>query len=78
MVFAPIIGASGFSNLGWLLGYIKWYDPIRGESYWAFTDGRGAYAEGLFGLRVQPNIWFMKPRWALEQAEELTYGALPP
>ena len=49
------LGPSGFSNLGVAFQLFKkrWIS-LRGESYWAFTDGRGAYAEGLFGLRIQP------------------------
>jgi hypothetical protein len=55
------IGASGFSNLGVAFRLYKFgILQLRGESYWAFTDGRGAYAEGLFGLRLQPNIWFIE------------------
>ena len=39
--------------------YKKGAFSLRGESYWAFTDGRGAYAEGLFGVRYQPGwIYF--------------------
>lgn len=46
------LGASGFSNIGSsfeLYAHGAW--SLLGETYWAFTDGRGAYAEGLFGLR---------------------------
>ena len=49
------LGTSGFSNLGVAFQlYKEGWLSLRGESYWAFTDGRGAYAEGLFGLRLQP------------------------
>jgi len=55
------LGEDGFSNLGIAFRlYRKGMVQLRGESYWAFTDGRGAYAEGLFGLRLQPNIWFVE------------------
>ena len=55
------LGEDGFSNLGIAFRlYRKGMVQLRGESYWAFTDGRGAYAEGLFGLRLQPNIWFIE------------------
>jgi len=55
------LGEDGFSNLGIAFRlYRKGLVQLRGESYWAFTDGRGAYAEGLFGLRLQPNIWFVE------------------
>lgn len=55
------LGEDGFSNLGIAFRlYRKGMIQLRGESYWAFTDGRGAYAEGLFGLRLQPNIWFVE------------------
>ena len=55
------LGPSGFSNLGVAFRlYRKGMIQLRGESYWAFTDGRGAYAEGLFGFRLQPNIWFIE------------------
>lgn len=48
------LGSSGFSNLGVAFQlYKKGMLSLRGESYWAFTDGRGAYAEGLFGVRLQ-------------------------
>ena len=48
------LGDSGFSNLGVAFQlYKRGLLSLRGESYWAFTDGRGAYAEGLFGLRIQ-------------------------
>ena len=46
------LGPSGFSNIGSsfeLYTHQKW--SLLGETYWAFTDGRGAYAEGLFGIR---------------------------
>jgi hypothetical protein len=47
------VGSSGFSNIGIAFElYKKAAFSVRGESYWAFTDGRGAYAEGLFGLRL--------------------------
>jgi len=54
------LGESGFSNLGIAFQlYKKGAISLRGESYWAFTDGRGAYAEGLFGVRYQPGwIYF--------------------
>ena len=43
------LGEDGFSNLGIAFRlYRKGMVQLRGESYWAFTDGRGAYAEGLF------------------------------
>jgi len=55
------LGEDGFSNLGIAFRlYRKGMVQLRGESYWAFTDGRGAYAEGLFGLRLQPNVWFIE------------------
>ena len=47
-------GESGFHNLGIAF---KLYEygvlSLLGESYWAFSDGRGAYAEGLFGIRAK-------------------------
>jgi len=55
------LGEDGFSNLGVAFRlFKKGMIHLRGESYWAFTDGRGAYAEGLFGLRLQPNMWFVE------------------
>ena len=55
------LGESGFSNLGVAFRlFKKGVVQLRGESYWAFTDGRGAYAEGLFGLRIQPNYLFVE------------------
>ena len=52
--FRTYLGDDGFSNLGVAFQlYKKGLVSLRGESYWAFTDGRGAYAEGLFGLRLQ-------------------------
>ena len=55
------VGASGFSNLGVAFRLFKrGMLQFRGESYWAFTDGRGAYAEGLFGLRLQPKYLFVE------------------
>jgi hypothetical protein len=48
------LGEDGFSNLGVAFQlYKKGLISLRGESYWAFTDNRGAYAEGLFGIRLQ-------------------------
>jgi len=55
------LGESGFSNLGVAFRLFKYnFIQLRGESYWAFTDGRGAYAEGLFGLRLQPKHLFVE------------------
>ena len=55
------LGSTGFSNLGIAFQLFKkdWIG-LRGESYWAFTDGRGAYAEGLFGLRLQPGWGYVE------------------
>lgn len=55
------LGESGFSNIGVGFNLFKtkhW--SLRGESYWAFTDMRGAYAEGLFGCRYQYNFVFVE------------------
>lgn len=47
------LGEDGFANLGVAFQLYRWKGlSVRGESYWAFTDGRGAYAEGLFGVRL--------------------------
>jgi len=55
------LGSQGFSNLGIAFQlYKKGHVSFRGESYWAFTDGRGAYAEGLFGFRYQPNAFYVE------------------
>jgi hypothetical protein len=55
------LGTSGFSNLGVAFQLYKYKSLIlRGESYWAMTDGRGAYAEGLFGLRYQPGMFYVE------------------
>lgn len=48
------LGEDGFANLGIAFQLYRYRMlSVRGESYWAFTDGRGAYAEGLFGIRLQ-------------------------
>lgn len=55
------LGESGFSNIGVGFSLYKTkYWSVRGESYWAFTDMRGAYAEGLFGYRYQRSYFFIE------------------
>ena len=55
------LGSNGFSNLGVAFQLYRYKAlSLRGESYWAFTDGRGAYAEGLFGIRYQKNWWYIE------------------
>lgn len=55
------LGDQGFSNLGIAFQlYKKSNFSFRGESYWAFTDMRGAYAEGLFGIRYQPGYLYVE------------------
>ena len=55
------VGEDGFSNIGVGFNLLKtnhW--SLRGESYWAFTDMRGAYAEGLFGCRYERSVVFIE------------------
>lgn len=55
------VGEDGFSNIGTAFQLYTWgIVSLRGETYWAFTDGRGAYAEGLFGLRGTYNGWYIE------------------
>ncbi len=48
-------GKNGFGNIGIrFLGIKRSHFSLLGSTYWAFTDNRGAYAEGLFETIIKP------------------------
>lgn len=59
--FKSSFGEDGFVNIGTGFKFLdSEYFSLLGETYWAFTHGRGAYAEGLFGARVNYKIFFLE------------------
>lgn len=59
--FKSYFGEFGFVNIGTGFKFLdSEYFSLLGETYWAFTHGRGAYAEGLFGARVNYKIFFLE------------------
>ncbi|CAN0102301.1 unnamed protein product, partial [Chrysoparadoxa australica] len=49
------IGDGGFGNIGMRIkAFGNRYLELMGSTYWAFTDNRGAYAEGIFEILAKP------------------------
>jgi|GEM_PF-5447057 len=52
-VFKGYVGPNRFCNLGLRLVAIDWkLVKVMGSTYWAFTNNKGAYAEGLFEFSI--------------------------
>lgn len=56
-VMKTYFGENGFGNIGARFVAHEWRKvKFMGSTYWAFTDNKGAYAEGLFEIQVNaPN-----------------------
>ncbi len=54
-VVKAYFGKEGFGNLGVrVVGLERKLLSLMGSTYWAFTNNKGAYAEGLFELTLKP------------------------
>lgn len=58
-LFKTYLGTNGFGNIGArFLALESRYVDLIGSTYWACTDDRGAYAEGLFEVLIRASETF--------------------